>query len=560
MSESRVLIVTGGLITGQESSLFSVARKLLIQTAHAQHAWLDHRIKLVMGEPIIGLQIERFWNRLRQALPQTLRRTPHSDAINRFFQTDDNAATPSLTEVALMTGLAQEGLCYDTLTLDALFSNFVPTQRVLERATCVFLSTTYLHDLSELEPVLARLRGGGRRIVVGGALMGAIHASWDGLPGIDLVAVGYGEYLAAPIARWIRSDYKDLQAPPRGRIVQKAHSPFLFSGVPETKNLDDLPTPDWSLAERYHKHHFPMIYYESVRGCPYRCSFCNYPYLFDDKRFRFKSAQKIADDWQRYSETLGIRYITCLDSLFTMPKRRLLALCDLLIKRNLPIKWICYARADDLADSSTVALMKAAGAYQVQIGIESGDQGQLDRMNKACSVESNHQALINCRSHGLTSVISLIVGYPGETTQTLENTYQFMKATPPDFYFLATFSTRVANVPMLQSPLREQFGLQVDPSLHSMAPYWRHDTMSCVEVGEQLRNLDQRLMQNKVALNASLFFKNLLNFEPSLRKSLLDLQARATHRPLFTKFVSALGKYMDRRMDLDLNRISAFTQ
>jgi hypothetical protein len=80
-------------------------------------------------------------------------------------------------------------------------------------------------------------------------------------------------------------------------------------------------------------------------------------------------------------------YITCLDSLFNVPRARLREFCHALIERGLNrrIKWICYARADDLADESITALMKAAGAHLVQVGIESGDQTQLDNMDKLAS-------------------------------------------------------------------------------------------------------------------------------------------------------------------------------
>ena len=546
MSE-RVLVVTGGMITGQEKSMVRIAQKLFAQTSHAKDAWLDFKVKLIMGEPVLALQLERlgFW--------RWDKKTRHH--LQRFFTRADNTDTPNLTEVVLTTQLHARGLEYEAITLDALFAEPARVERLLGETSCVLLSSTYLHDLSELEPLVSRLTRPHNRVVLGGALVGVIHSAWEGMTEVDVVAVGYGESLINSLATWIRSGYRDLVAPERGRVVEKQHSKFIFSGIPETKNLDFLPTPNWRLAEQYHDRRFPMIYYESVRGCPYRCAFCNYPYLFDDTRFRFKSAEKMAEDWQHYVNTLGVKYITCLDSLFTMPRRRLRRFCERLIQKKIKVKWICYARADDLADEDTVLLMKAAGAHQVQIGIESGDQGQLDRMNKACSIESNHRALELCRKHGLTSVISLIVGYPGETAQTLENTYQFLKATPPDFYFLATFSVRVAGVPVLQPEQRRRFGLEVHDTLHSMAPYWRHNTMSCDEVGEHLRRLDRRLMCDQVALNASIFYQGLLNFDPAGRDALLMLQERSTRRhPVLRRAADAANRWVDVRLERDVQR------
>src|SRR5262249_28266954 len=150
----------------------------------------------------------------------------------------------------------------------------------------------------------------------------------------------------------------------------------------------------------------------------------------------------------------------------------------------------------------------------------------LENMNKACGVEANRRALANCRRHGLTTVVSLVVGFPGETEASLERTYAFLEETPPDFYFLATFSTRVAGVPLLQPENRRRFDLEVMPNLYTMAPYWRHRTMSCAEVGNHVRRLDRRLMSNRVALNAAVFYAGMLNYDPARREALLDFQRR----------------------------------
>lgn len=533
----KVLVVTGGWLTGQETSLVRTARKMWVQWQAAEEAWLDLKVKAVMAEPLIASRLER------------LRRPPDDEAVRRFLAHRDNVETPPLTDVVLATLLHREGIPYERMPMDAIVTDPTAAERKLAETSCVFLSSTYLHDLSELEPIVRRLKRPHNRIVVGGALAGILHHQWQGMPEVDLLAVGYGERLIGPLAAWIRSGYRDLEPPPGGRLVPRESGAILYSGVPAGTSLDDLPPPDWELAMRDAGQRFRMVYYESVRGCPYRCNFCNYPYLFDDTRFRYRSAERIAADWERYAE-LGVELVTCLDSLFTVPRPRLRELCRRLIEKRLPLRWICYARADDLADEETVALMKEAGAWQVQIGIESGDPVLLDNMDKACTVEANARALANCRKHGLTSVVSLIVGFPGETRESLDRTYDFLAATPPDFYFLATFSTRVAGVPLLQPENRARFGLQVADGLRSMAPYWEHATMSCAEVGGHVRELDRRLMRDRIALNAALFYPSLLAYTPDLREPLLAWQeSAATGHPLLERAFDLAHGWLDRRLE-----------
>jgi radical SAM superfamily enzyme YgiQ (UPF0313 family) len=543
----KVLVVTGGLITSQETSLWQAARKCWSQHSRARHAWLDLKTKLTMAEPLIAKACEQM------QLPWTA--PPLHDAVQRYFADAEENSTPPLTEVVLATLLEKAGLPYECMSLDTLVTDPDRADRLLTESACVFLSTTYLHDLSELETVVQWLKRPHNRIVAGGALMGVLSGKWDGLPDVDVVAVGYGEVLVAALAAWLRSGCRELRAPEGGRLEQRAHSRFLYSGAPAGKSLDHLIAPDWALAQRGRPHKLRMIYYESVRGCPYRCNFCNYPYLFDDTVFRYKSARKMADDWRYYADTLGIEYITCLDSLFTVPRERLTEFCNLLIERRLRIKWVCYARADDLVDERTVTLMKAAGAHQVQIGIESGDEQLLENMNKACTVEANRRALANCRSCGLTSVVSLIVGFPGETRASLERTCRFLEETPPDFYFLATFSTRVAGIPLLQPENRRRFALEVMPNLYSMSPYWKHETMSCAEVGNHVREMDRRLMSNRVSLNATLFYAGMLNYDPAQRADLLEFQRRLAGNHWLVRLAFSLAhRWVDRRLRADMAR------
>jgi radical SAM superfamily enzyme YgiQ (UPF0313 family) len=543
--QEKVLILTGGFITSRERSLFQVARKWRAQLSNARSAWLDLKVKLVIAESLVG----SMWEKLKLPLrSRSLREQMWEYSKNQGF--DD---VPSLTEVVLASLLHKAGMPYELMTLDTLFSDPHCADRLLEQTSCVFLSSTYLHDLSELEPIVRRIKRLHNHVVIGGALAGIIAHQWEGMPEIDVLAIGYGEMLIDAIVDWIRSGYRALSPPPTGSLVRKPHTLFLYSGVLQTKDLDFLPAPDWELAERDHKSKFRMIYYESVRGCPYRCNFCNYPYLFGDTKFRYKSARKMADDWEHYVNTLGVEYIICLDSLFTMPRSRVREFCRLLIERRIQVKWICYARADDLADEELVAMMKAAGAHQVQIGIESGDQTLLKNMDKDCTVESNSRALVNCRRHNLTSIVSLIVGFPGESAASLEQTYQFLEATPPDFYFLATFSTRVAGVPLLKPENKRRFGLQVMSNLYSMASYWKHDTMSCTEVGNHVRALDKRIMRNRVALSATLFYRGMLSYSPTQREGLLDFQQHVARKHLVLDPVfDLLNGWVDTRLHRDM--------
>jgi anaerobic magnesium-protoporphyrin IX monomethyl ester cyclase len=551
----RVLIVTGGFVAMRDRSIVRALQRQLAAHRASSGGWLDLQMKLRIGEELVAQQAF-----LRS---RAFRAKPYRDVARRYFDSHLIFDTPELTEVVLMTLLAAEGIACEAATYADLHADAGLRARLLDACDVVFASTTLLRDVSELVPLLAMLRRPGNRIVCGGALASLIHGDIDRLSGtagpdrapasrgsIDVLAVGHGELLVPALAAWIRGGYRELAPPPGGRVAQRGRVTVVWSGQPPGRDLDVLPRPDWALAERYHGRPMPMVFYESVRGCPYRCSFCNYPYLFDDNRFRYKSAERIAEDWASYAAA-GAEYVTCLDSLFTMPRQRLVSLCEQLVARDVRLRWICYARADDLSDIEVCRLMRRAGCIQVQIGIESGNQGQLDRMNKRATVAQGVRALANCHAAGITTLITLILGYPGETDATLRDTLDFVRATRPDFAYLAPFVTRIESVPVLSEASRRRFGLVTAGGLGSSAPYWRHDTMCSSELAERWSRFMRVVVDERCALDGGLFYQGMLGYERARdREPLLAFQrdcldALSGMRRLLTP----VHAYVQRRVD-----------
>lgn len=534
---TSILIITGGLISHKDRSFREVLSKLIQQHRNGKSMWLEHRIKSSAAKPILLAQLEK-------------RKSGNWSSGEETFQ------TPELSEVVLSTLLEKENIPFEVSTFSELLGREPSAIEKLKKAPILFLSTTFLRDMSELKTVVQAIRKPHQRLILGGALTGILDHIQEEIPNVDLISIGYGEETVPKIAEWIRSDFKILHAPTHGSVTQEGNTWHIRSGVPQGKSLDHLPRPEWKITFAKHGRQFPLIHYESVRGCPYRCRFCNYPYLFADSRFRYRSAQAMADDWEYYYRELKIQTISCLDSLFTMPKARLIEFCNRLIEKQLPIQWICYARASDLVEFETVELMRKAGCIQVQIGVESADPGILAAMDKRTTPEDNVAAIKNCRSVGITSVISLIVGYPGETAQTLERTFEFMKNAQPDFYFLAAFSTRALGVPILSPPLKAKYGLITHQNDHSVAPYWMHSTMSCDEVGKWIDKLNQRIAEERLSLDAAVFYSGITHYSQASRPNLLDFQYRMTrgHRWVHWLF-GWINRYLDYRLKRDCKNV-----
>ncbi|HET8694935.1 MAG TPA: radical SAM protein [Aquabacterium sp.] len=547
MDPEKVLIVTGTLVSAKERSIKQFLKKQIDSFKASSGAWLDTQLKVIGAENITA--------QARYMKSRAFKQAKYHRTVSTVFGQDWNFGAPELTEVALMTLLAKEKIPYEAITYGELYGDEQLREKLLTECGCVFASTTLLRDLSELDPLMRILKRASNKVVVGGALTSILHHDFNGSPYIDVFTVGYGEMLVPSLANWIRGGYQRLEPPETGRVLQKGSTTLLYSGVPESKNLDFIDAPDWSLAEAYHQKKFEMVHYESVRGCPYRCSFCNYPFLFDDTKFRYKSAEKIVDDWEVYYKN-GARYITCLDSLFTVPPKRLKRICELLIERQIKIKWICYARADDLTDLATCQLMRDAGCIQVQIGVESGSQEILDNMNKRCTVEQNALAIHNCRKVGITTLATVIIGFPGDHIGNLKKTLAFLKENPPDFYYSAPFNTRVEYIPILNEDNRKRFGILTNQGATSSAPYWKHNSMSSTELGSLIRWFNDQVMSEKMSLEGTLFYKIILNYDPGTREELLDYQFDVVKSyPGMRRFFKWVFDFTQRKLEADVTRV-----
>jgi hypothetical protein len=172
----RVLVLSGGVITPKEKSFSTILKKQIGQWREGKHHWLELKVKANVGEPIL------IHEKYRRKITKPGRWAEHSkelpaesrDGLHEFLTSNSNFEIPELTEVSLASLLAEEGISYDLATYDDLYSGDDGFAGKLDRCEVVFASSTFLRDLSELVPIINRLKRRDNRIVVGGALMGSI--------------------------------------------------------------------------------------------------------------------------------------------------------------------------------------------------------------------------------------------------------------------------------------------------------------------------------------------------------------------------------------------------
>jgi anaerobic magnesium-protoporphyrin IX monomethyl ester cyclase len=201
-------------------------------------------------------------------------------------------------------------------------------------------------------------------------------------------------------------------------------------------DLDRLPFParDTFDNQSYKNHYFKKFGYTttslmSSRGCPFNCDFCSRAVF--GNRFRARSARNVVDEMESV-KALGYDRIWFADDCFTLNKKRLLDICREIIQRKLRIDWECLSRVDTI-DKETAFEMKEAGCVRVFFGIESGNDEVLALMKKQVTAEKARQAVLISKSVGMQVGAFFIVGYPGETDETILDTLKFASLLPLDY-------------------------------------------------------------------------------------------------------------------------------
>ena len=336
-------------------------------------------------------------------------------------------------------------------------------------------------------------------------LLGGPHVTfWDKealkeCPELDIVVRKEGEETFLDIVGRIEEGkiYYDTL----GTTCRKKEKIIKNDDRPYIENLDDLPFPAhhlWPL-ERLTKHGiiiFPII---SSRGCVYWCDFCTTVRMFG-RRYRMRTPKNVVDELQYLKKRFGANRFTFYDDAFTVDQDRVLEICREIKNRKLKIEWDCETRVD-MVTKELLVEMKNAGCESIWFGVESGSKKVLDAMRKGISPSQIVKAFKWAKEAGLITVAGVVLGFPGETKETIEETTKFIeKLNPNDVgYYIAT---PYPGTPLYNKVVEEGILKITDFNKFDTAtPLFEMGTMT----GDELRDIRERAFQ-RFYLRPAYFF------------------------------------------------------
>ena len=200
---------------------------------------------------------------------------------------------------------------------------------------------------------------------------------------------------------------------------------------PQLQDLDSLPhvTDVYKRDLDVKRYNVPFLLYPYVslyttRGCPAQCTFCLWPQTLSGHPWRKRSTDDVAAEMAKV-KTLwpDVKEFFFDDDTFNIQKARTIELCTKL--KPLGLTWSCTSRVT--TDYETLKAMKEAGCRLLIVGYESGDQQILKNIKKGATIERARQFTKDCHKLGLVIHGDFIMGLPGETHETINNTIAFAK-------------------------------------------------------------------------------------------------------------------------------------
>lgn len=203
-----------------------------------------------------------------------------------------------------------------------------------------------------------------------------------------------------------------------GQIKVNPAGPWLSA-----RELDQLPYPAFGqyyptkAAFENKKAIYPIM---SSRGCPYRCAFCMQVL---GHQLRRRSPANIVAEMEYAIKNFKVKKIQFWDEIFLFNDQQTRATLNLMIKKGLPqkIRWNALTRVNQV-EEGLIRLAKKAGCYGLDLGIESGSDEILKRVNKQITVAQARRAVKIIKKAGITTFAYFILGHPGETPETIRQT------------------------------------------------------------------------------------------------------------------------------------------
>lgn len=229
---------------------------------------------------------------------------------------------------------------------------------------------------------------------------------------------------------------------------------------------------------------FSTLNLRTARGCPNRCRFCNYPVR--NPKLELQTYENIEKQLYEVYSMDRVKNIVFIDDSFNMPLKRFKEICRKMIEHGAKKPWYSYFRMSH-CDEEAVRLMKESNCQGVFLGVESADDTVLENMNKRVTTEQYTVALDLLKKYGITTFAYFLIGFPGETDETIKKNIDLLNSKKIDFYSFNLWYAE-SNTPIYN--YKDEFKLEGEGFR------WKHYTMDSIEAAKKMDYIYEKVNES----------------------------------------------------------------
>lgn len=239
---------------------------------------------------------------------------------------------------------------------------------------------------------------------------------------LDAIVYGEGE---ETLLEWLKNALDGRTGDLCSGALIKRNGVLIDGGPrPPIAELDAIPFPTFGKVDigEYQTSSLPLVW---SRGCVCKCTFCKETTLTD--KYRYNSPGHVVESLIYYKDRYGVEDFFVWDSAVNGNLKQLRDICAGVKEADIGIRWKAMAIPHKHMTYELCALLKDAGCVKLNYGVESGSGPLLKGMRKAFSAEDAAKALRATHQAGIECTINLLVGFPGETDESVETTCSFLR-------------------------------------------------------------------------------------------------------------------------------------
>ena len=281
-------------------------------------------------------------------------------------------------------------------------------------------------------------------IVVGGPHVSALpRRTLEECPSINAAIIGEGEFILRDFLNiYFRKGFSDEMNKLQGLVYRKGNQIIGDPTPAYIQDLDTIPFPARHLynvpkyievSNSFNAKNTPVASMITSRGCPHQCVFCTRSN--NGLNYRARSPENVVSEMEKLGK-MGFKEIQIVDDNFTHDRPRVYEICNLIKEKGLDFSFdLPNGMRVNHFTEELMSTMYDVGFYNINLGVESGDDEILKNIRKGTTVAQIKEAIRIAKKVGFKMTLFCVIGLPGSTVESVEKTFKLVQDSGYDFNF-----------------------------------------------------------------------------------------------------------------------------